>query len=269
LASALGAYSATRRASRSCNDKGLGSRADRADIEPRQIEHGLEQLLECLDGTLDFLQHGGCLVARLCLKLPDEQRQRVNGLPQVVACRREEARLGLIRECEIACALRDSRFLFGVGLLNLRRHPIELRGEGRKLVVGAYLDPTIEPALTQLARPCFDFANGSHHSPRKQQAPSHCGGDAEQHESHRPCDGHRPDGRLFERLFREHRPAEIGNQRRRHHAQVHGVRAARDGDAFVLSAERLAHMRQRRQVGLAEDQSDVRMRDQVSAGSTT
>ena len=81
---------------------------------------------------------------------------------------REKTRLRFVGEREIVRSLGDSRFLLRVRFLNLRRHPIELRGERGKLIIGVYSDSTVEVSLTKLSCTCFDFADGSHHSPRKQ-----------------------------------------------------------------------------------------------------
>ncbi len=81
---------------------------------------------------------------------------------------REKTCLRFVGEREIVCSLGDSRFLLRVRFLNLRRHPIELRGERCELIIGVYSDSTVEVSLTELSCTCFDFADGSHYAPRKQ-----------------------------------------------------------------------------------------------------
>ena len=72
-------------------------RLDGAGIQPRNVEQRVEQQLHRRGGGLDVVDQGlrfGLLIARF--QRGDEQRQRVQRLPQVVAGGGEEARLGVV-----------------------------------------------------------------------------------------------------------------------------------------------------------------------------
>ena len=67
-------------------------------------------------------------------------------LAQVVARRSQKARLGEIGELQLLRSLLDLALQRGMGLLQSRRHVVELIAQRLKLVAGLDIDPVIEGA---------------------------------------------------------------------------------------------------------------------------
>ena len=59
----------------------------------------------------------------MILELRYEHPERLQGLPQIVACGREKARLGEIGEFQLMSALLDLALKARIGILELRRIP--------------------------------------------------------------------------------------------------------------------------------------------------
>ena len=81
-------------------------RRQHAGIELGDVEQGIEQLVHGLDGGIDAGDEPGALRrVGLVAQLRREQVQGVQRLAQVVAGRREKARLGEIGALDLAVAL--------------------------------------------------------------------------------------------------------------------------------------------------------------------
>ena len=85
---------------------------------------------------------------RLRAQLRDEQVQGVQRLAQIVACRREEARLRQVGDLQLVRALLDLAFERRIGALQLGRHVVELFAELLQLVSRLDRDAVIERSGT-------------------------------------------------------------------------------------------------------------------------
>src|SRR5581483_401671 len=95
-----------------------------------QLVHGGERRLDVADDALAVLG------AHAIAQLRDEQAQRMQRLPQIMARGREKAGFGLVGELELARTFLDLALERRVGLLQLRRHAVESLAERFELVAG-------------------------------------------------------------------------------------------------------------------------------------
>src|SRR6188472_1562613 len=94
-------------------------------------------------------------------------------LTEIVTRRSEETRLRVVGERQIVCALRDSRVLRGIDLLQSFRHAVELRAKRFQFIAGPHLDALVELALTDLPRASLELSDRSYHAAREQQTRRH------------------------------------------------------------------------------------------------
>src|SRR5258708_2750221 len=122
-------------------------RRQRAGIEPGNVEQRLEQLVHHGDRGIDALDDPLPLGGGRCgAKLRNEQPQGMQRLPQIVARGREETGFCGIGELELTGPLLDLAFERCVGILELRRHAIELLAKRLHFVPGPYADPLVKVA---------------------------------------------------------------------------------------------------------------------------
>ena len=161
---------AQQRIDRKRGDVGL----DGAGIELGDVEQRVEQLVHRGDRRADPgddptpIGAGG-----VGIELGDEQTKRVQRLPQVVARRRQETRLGEIGELELPRALDHLALERRVGLLQLRRHAVELISQRLQLVAGRDVDAVIERARADPGGARLQGPDRPYHLPGEQEAQQH------------------------------------------------------------------------------------------------
>lgn len=126
-------------------------------------------------------------------ELRDEQTECVERLSQVVTCRRQKPRLGLVRDFQLARPLLDLAFERRIGLLQLHRHAVELIAQGFKFVSGLDDNAFGQIAVADLRRTFAQRSDRHHHSAGQEKASEKCNGQRSQQENSRT------DQRLVER----------------------------------------------------------------------
>ena len=199
---------------------------------------------------------------------------RVHDRPDVGGGGRDHAQdladrgLLLERGLESHCALFHLPLEPRVGLAELRGHPVELAGQRLEFVAGLHVDLVVEPALADQLRAFLQRADRPRHAARQEQRGER--GDheaAEQQEADARDRRVQPREHLGGRLLDEDGPAQRldGGVRGQHFG---AARAARRDDAVLGAApgERRLDVREAREVGLAQHEPDVGVRDQVARG---
>jgi hypothetical protein len=225
--------------------------------------------------------------------------ERVHGLAQVVAGRRQEARLGLagrfrppaffhqlfdechqlllrppqrvhrlverlVLELQVLGARRHPVLQRGIGVLQLRRHGVELRGELLDLVARMHLRALVEASGADGPRTGLQGLDRAHHAPGHHHRGDHRQHHAQQQEQHAAHDEdiERAEGLGLLELD-EHAPAQLRNRRERgQHLPAIEVVAGQHAVAVERAGQRRLDLRQRGQALLLQHLADVRMRQQ-------
>ena len=173
----------------------------------------------------------------------------------------------LERYAQFGGALLDLFFQIGVGLLQLAGHVVELIGQRLDFVAALDRNALAEIAAADARRAGAQHLDWHHHPSRQE----HAGDKRERQRDKQDVTGAQDRAvkgcvSLFDRGLDEHEPAE----------RVH----RRVGGQYFVAADivrfphrlgrgarpRAPHLRQSRHVGVAQDQADVRMRDQPAGG---
>ena len=116
-------------------------------IELGDIQQRVEQLVHRRNGTADLTDQALLLgIGDIGAQLIGKQVERMQRLAQVVARRSQKPRLREIRKLQLLRSLLDLALQRGIGLLQSRRHVVELIAQRLKLVAGLDIDPVIEGA---------------------------------------------------------------------------------------------------------------------------
>ena len=165
----------------------------------------------------------------------------------------------LERVLELAGALLDLALEAGIRFPQLCRHPVETVGQRLELVAGTDFDLLVELAGADPLRAFGERADRSNHAAGKSQRAQRRDGEAREQQQAGAQDRRVELGvHLGHWLLDEHLPAQqIDGRDGRQHRRTAGI--VRHHRQFVrrLSADRGFHMRERRQVGLAQHEADV------------
>ena len=170
---------------------------------------------------------------------------------------------------EVLRARLDLLLQVGVGLLQARRHAVELLGEGLKLVARAHLDALAEVAGLHALGARLEGADGRDHPTREHQARHDGERDAEDEEERGAPDGRaeRLEG-LLERLLDEDRPSQRrdGRVRGEHLLPSCVARGVHAGRRLLAGSRRTGERRldllETGKACLLKHQANVRVRDQ-------
>src|SRR5258706_6061492 len=242
-------------------------RSQRAGVEPGNIEERLEQLIHHGDRGIDALNEslplGG---GRGGAKLRNEQPQGMQRLSQIVARRRQKPGFCRIGELELMGPLLDLAFERRVGILELRRHAIELFAQRLQFVAGLYADLLVEVAPADARGTIMQGADRYGHSTGEIEA-RECRQYESRNEQRRGSLNRGVKRRigLTDRQFDKDQPAE--RPYRSMHAQ-HGPALDVVRHRWLLGwrrrafSERRLDLREPRHVRIAKHHADVRMSDQ-------
>ena len=239
---------------------------NRAGVELRDVEQRVEQILEGGDRAVDAPRERRELRrARGLAQLADGEGERMHRLAEIVARRGEEPRLRLVRPRELLGALRDTGLERRVGLLEPRGHAVELRAERVELVAGADVDAFAELAGADPLRARAERLDRPRHAPREEVA---CGERAEEAERTEERRAGHPRVYRRERLGRrqlgEHRPTEV-RDRHTHSEDRRAGEVARLDPRRRDPRDRVAHVREPREVGAGKHEAEVGVRHELSA----
>ena len=169
-------------------------------------------------------------------------------------------------QLQLAGALFHLAFQPRIELLQAASHLVELAGKSFQLVAGLDGDALTQVAAADAGRAGAEHPDRSDHATRQEHAGEH-GEDQRRQQDHGQALERGPERRigLLERQLDEHLPAE---RRHRGGCRQHAPPVDVVGLLDLLcglpgrAAARGAHLLEARHVGIAQDQADVRMRDQ-------
>ena len=213
-----------------------------------------------------------------------EAADRVQRGPQLVRHVGQELRLVAARGLELAAllvqlrqrtgqlagSLLDLLLEPGIGRLQPGSHPVELVGQGAELVAAGDVDPLIERPGADLRRRDLDRLDGPGEIPCEQHARRDCHQEEHDQEPDRAPD-RRLDGRErhAQGLLDEHPPSgRVDALERAQHLRPLGITSVGDHATGPRGAGQCGvHLRQRPEVGVGEDETDVRgVGDDLAAG---